>query len=370
MNKLIDILSWSEEYLKKYSFSKSRNIAQRVISHVLKIDKINLYAEYSRPLIEEEKIKIREHLKYIAKNKLSTEEISTYLNEKEELPRDHKKENMELLHKSIVYLKKYGVIDAKLDAEYIFSKVLGVQRMMLTFNFDRELTDEEKKKIRELMVERGKKRRPLQHLLGTEEFFGYEFIVNENVLSPRPETELLVENCINLLKGRDELRILDLGTGSGAIAITLGKELPESKVLGVDLSPEALKVAKANKEKNSVKNVKFIESDMFTNVKYDKFDLIISNPPYIPESEYETLMPEVKVYEPKMALTAPNEGYYYYDLISREAPKYLKNSGILAFEVGYNQGETVKKYMENAGFKKVELVKDYENIERMVIGLL
>ena len=140
--------------------------------------------------------------------------------------------------------------------------------------------------------------------------------------------------------------ILDIGVGSGAISVSLGKKIPSSKVLGVDISDEALEVANQNKELNKANNVKFIKSDVFQNVSYKAFDMIVSNPPYIPEKEYIKLMHEVKKYEPKLALTAEDEGLYFYKLITAKAWDYLKSGGFLAFEVGYNQAQKVKEIME------------------------
>ena len=139
--------------------------------------------------------------------------------------------------------------------------------------------------------------------------------------------------------------------------------------MACDLSEDALEVAKLNAEKLEATNIKFIKSDVFSEIKYKEFDLIVSNPPYIPQEEYENLQVEVKLHEPQMALTDTKDGYYFYKKISREAPNYLKSGGVLAFEVGYNQSEEIKLFMEKQGFKNVVVIKDYEGIDRMVIGV-
>jgi release factor glutamine methyltransferase len=282
----------------------------------------------------------------------------------------HKKEFLNLLTQSTIYMKKMGSKEAKLDVEYVFSHILKVPRLSMTLTFNREITKEEKSKIREMLIEIGKKKRPLQYVLGFEEFYGYKFYVDESVLIPRPETELLVEKCIELMGDVEEPKILDIGSGSGAISITLGKELSKSKVLGVDISEKALEVAKKNKVENNANNVKFMKSDILSNVEYNKFNLIVSNPPYIPDYEYEVLEDKVLKHEPKLALTASNNGLYFYEEISKNAPNHLVKNGYLAFEIGYNQGEAVKKIMEKNDFIDVEVYYDYAGLERIVIGRL
>jgi len=392
MKNLLDILKWSEEYFSKYSFSKPRLEAEKVISHVLSIDRILLYAEYDRPLVDEERVKIKKYILQMIKSKKGFDEILKDENENKNKTKmkdknidvveekddekdkkekkKNKKEFLELLTKSTVYLKKMGSKEAKLDVEHVFSYVLKVPRLQMTLTFDREITDDEKRKIREMLIEIGKKKRPLQYVLGFEEFYGYKFYVDESVLIPRPETELLVEKCIALMENIEEPKILDIGSGSGAISISLGKELTKSMVLGVDISEKALEIAKKNKKINEATNVKFMKSDILEGVNYKKFNLIVSNPPYIPDYEYEELEDKVLKYEPKLALTAPNNGLYFYEEISKNAPNYLVENGYLAFEIGYNQGEEVKKIMEKNDFRNVEVYYDYAGLERIVIGVI
>lgn len=379
MKNLLDILRWSEEYFKKYSFSKPRLEAEKVISHVLSIDRILLYAEYDRPLVDNERTKIKKYILQMIKKKVGFDELlkeEKIKNEKlkdnkiiqdidsNEAGKNYRKEFLELLTKSIVYLKKNGSKEAKLDVEHIFSHILKVSRMEMTLNFERKITEEEKKIIREMLVEVGKNKRPLQYVLGFEEFYGYKFYVDESVLIPRPETELLVEKCIKLMNKIEEPKILDIGSGSGAISISLGKELPKSMVLGVDISEEALEVANKNKKENNAANVKFMRSDMLKGVEYKKFNLIVSNPPYIPDYEYEVLEEKVLKYEPKLALTAPDNGLYFYEEISKSAPDHLTKNGYLAFEIGYNQGEAVKKIMEKNDFLNITVYYDYAEQDR------
>lgn len=374
MDKLQDILKFTIGYLEKRGVEKARLEGEKIISHVLGLDRILIYANFEMELKEEDKISIRTILKEISQRKIPFDkylEEKTSKNYKELM--DEKKsfleENKALLKKSIEYIQSKGIKEAKLDTELIFSEVLNYDRMMLSLSFTREITEAEKEKIREMLKKRAVDKLPVQYILGYEEFYGRRFEVNKAVLIPRPETERLVEECIKRLTETNGKYVLDIGAGSGAIGVSIAKELPNTKVLACDLSEDALEVAKLNAEKLEATNIKFIKSDVFSEIKYKEFDLIVSNPPYIPQEEYENLQVEVKLHEPQMALTDTKDGYYFYKKISREAPNYLKSGGVLAFEVGYNQSEEIKLFMEKQGFKNVVVIKDYEGIDRMVIGV-
>lgn len=366
--KLLDILKFSEEYLKKYSFSKPRLESEKVISHVLNLERITLYAYFDMELNLEQKEKIKSYLKAMARNRVNFDELP-----KEEISvpkeRDCTLENRALLQKSIDYLAKNDVIDSRLDAEYIFAHVLKVKRTILSMNLRKEISLAEKEEIKDLLYKRAKEKKPLQYLLGEWEFYGLPFKVDERVLIPRADTEILVEQCKFILNEIENPKVLDIGTGSGAISVTIAKEIPSATVLGADISGDALEVAVENRKINNVEsNLKFIKSDVFSNIKDMDYDMIISNPPYIPQEEYEELMPEVKKHEPQRALTDNGDGYYFYKKISEEAPKYLKDGGYLAFEVGYNQAQEVSELMKKSGLQIIAIVKDYGGIERVVIG--
>lgn len=374
--RLLEIIEFSKEYLEKYSFSKPRLESEKVISYILGIERIELYSNFEMELESGEKDKIKSFLREMARKRKGFDEIikekesSLKVDQAEKIlvRKNFKEENIGLLSKSIQYLKKYNVENARLDAEYIFAYVLGVKRVSLVLNFNDEIDEEKKNLIRQYIMRRGKYREPLQYIVKEWEFYGYPIKVNGGVLIPRQDTEILVEQCIHLMKEKENPKILDIGTGSGAISIALAKEIHGSEVLGLDISDDALKVAVENRELNNVENLKFLKSDVFQHVKEKNYDLIVSNPPYIPVEEYEELMPEVKEYEPKMALTDGGDGYYFYRKISEESIDYLKNGGYLAFEVGYNQGENVAKLMEKNGFQIVGRVADYGGIERVIIG--
>lgn len=276
---------------------------------------------------------------------------------------------LEILEKSKEYLEKKEVSSSKFMAELIIAEVLQMKRLELYLNYERPMQENEVERIRE-MVKRKGNGEPLQYINGYEYFYGLKFNVNKNVLIPRPDTEILVEECLSKIKKVDRPKILDIGTGSGAISVAIGKNREDSQILAADISKEAIETAKINSEENHVKNIKFVESDVFSNINYRKFDLIVSNPPYIPEYEYIELMREVKDFEPKLALTAEDDGYYFYKKIILSAWEYLNDSGILAFETGYNQAEKIKSIMEKSGkYSNIEIIKDYNKIDRVVTGI-
>ena len=208
---------------------------------------------------------------------------------------------------------------------------------------------------------------PVQYIVGNTNFYGYDFKVNRNTLIPRFETELLVEKTYNYIKkyfNKDNIRILDIGTGSGCIAITLNILLNSCDITGIDISSEALEVAKENNISNNT-NVKFIESDIFSNVS-DKYDVIISNPPYISYGDTE-VMDIVKNNEPHLALYAKDNGLYFYDKIIKDSSKYLNDKFIMAFEIGYKQGKDITKIV-NKYYKDINMSveKDYSGRDRFV----
>ena len=359
---LLEILKFVEEYLKKYSFSKPRLEAEKLVSYVLNLDRIALYIHHERELTEEEKTSIKQLLKQMVEEKKSFDEIK---GEK----KDYKTENLDIFNKSVEYLKKNGVPSALVDTEYIFSEALKVSRNTLKYSMSREIKEEDKNKIREMLMLRAKNRKPLQYILGEWEFYGLPFKVRENVLIPRPDTEILVEQCIQLMREIEEPNILDIGSGSGAISIAIANELKSSSVTGVDINEDAIRLANENKVLNKVENVNFIKSDLFEKLDEDfKYDLIVSNPPYITKDEYETLMPEVKNFEPKNALTDLGDGLYFYREISKKAEAYLKDTGYLAFEIGYKQAKDVSKILEDNNFAVLSIVKDYGGNDRVVLA--
>ncbi len=225
---------------------------------------------------------------------------------------------------------------------------------------------EDYRKIKNALTKR-EKRMPLSKIFNHANFYGYDFYVDKNVLSPRPETEEVVEEAIKLIKTNDSDKVLDLMTGSGAIAITIANQT-NANVFASDISEQALLIAKKNAKNNKAK-IKFIESDIFKNIKKEKFDLIISNPPYISSKDILTLDDEVKKYDPLISLDGGEDGLYFYREIAENAPKYLKTKGILVLEIGEDQGKSVKKLLQK-NFENIRIKKDYNKNDRIVIAKL
>lgn len=243
------------------------------------------------------------------------------------------------------------------DLDWIVVDVLGCSRS--ESRLDRDLSTKEVRRIFKLSKKRFKGI-PLSQVLKKTEFYGLEFFVNKHCLTPRPETELLVEE---IMKENNIGRGLDIGTGSGAIAITLQK-LKKIEMLAVDISFNALRVARKNNKKHKT-NVRFLKSDLFGNIGQDKFDFIVSNPPYITKSDYELLETEVKDHEPKLALIGGESGLEVYEKIIQNAPKFLKENGKIYFEVGIGQAQRVTELLQK-DFESIEIVKDYNKIDRIV----
>lgn len=261
-------------------------------------------------------------------------------------------------------LRDAGIAEADLDAAYLLEYVLHIDRMAFLMDKEKEVSSEDASRYME-QIEVRAKHIPLQHITGEQEFMGYSFLVNEHVLIPRQDTEVLVEQVAKLADGK---RVLDVCTGSGCIILSLDQLCNLTKAVGVDLSTEALKVARANGTRLDG-SVEWIESDLFANVT-GSFDIIVSNPPYIETKVIDGLMEEVRCHEPMMALDGGEDGLYFYRKIVEESPKYLTNNGYLCFEIGYNQGEEVKALMEHAGFQECQVIKDLAGLNRVVMGHL
>ena len=262
-------------------------------------------------------------------------------------------------------LQLAGIVDADLDAWYLLEFVTGISRAMYYLKMQESVSEEHEVLYRKYIETRAT-HIPLQHITGVQEFMGLEFLVNQHVLVPRQDTEVLVESVLEVLK--PDMRVLDMCTGSGCILISLMKLHGTSTIcgVGVDISKEALKVAQANGERIGVK-ADFIQSDLFENVD-GRYDVIVSNPPYIRTAVIEELKEEVKCHDPFIALDGKEDGLYYYRKIVEESGRYLKAGGKLYFEIGHDQGEDVKNLMEQAGFTGVTVKKDLAGLDRVVFG--
>ncbi len=262
------------------------------------------------------------------------------------------------------YLAEKGVENARLEAEWLLCEALGLDRVGLYLNFDKPLTEGELSAYR-AMVARRAKREPLQYILGTQEFCGLEFIVTPDVLIPRHDTEVLVTEAAK--RATADASILDIGLGSGCIAVALAKMMPEAKVCGVDQSSGALGVAGKNAELNGVM-LEIVEGSLFEPFAGRRFDLIVSNPPYIPTGDLPTLEPEVREHEPLAALDGGADGLAFYRAIVPQAPEYLNPGGWLLVEIGIGQGEAVQEIFAHSGFTGIFTEKDPGGIERVVGG--
>jgi release factor glutamine methyltransferase len=252
--------------------------------------------------------------------------------------------------------------EARLDAWYLMEYYFSIDKTFYFLNRKREISDEQNQGYMELIRKRAS-HMPLQFITGKQEFMGLEFIVNKNVLIPRQDTEILVEEILKISKGK---KILDICTGSGCIIISLSKLGQIKSGIGVDISKEALLVARDNAIENQV-DIQLFESDLFENVQ-GTFDIIVSNPPYIETAVIETLMSEVKLWEPHIALDGKEDGLHFYKKIIKQASKYLNKNGCLYFEIGYNQSGMVKLLLEEEGYNNVEIIKDLSGLDRVVCG--
>ena len=281
-----------------------------------------------------------------------------------------------------------GVRDSQIDAKELFCYMMGYDKVALMMHWQDIMADNQCEAYFDLVGERAS-RVPLQHITGEQEFMGHKFKVSSDVLIPRQDTETMVEDAIQLIsmgsfrgnlynedaKMKDNPDVLDLCCGSGAIGISIAKAYPRASVVCSDISKEALALAGENAKSNSAKNVKFVESDMLSaayfngKLKTKKFDLIISNPPYIQSAVIETLEPEVKDHEPRMALDGGEDGLDFYRRIAEDAAGHLKKNGVLMMEIGYDQKDTVKNLLaENGGYEKIIGLADLAGLDRIVVA--
>lgn len=293
-------------------------------------------------------------------------------------------------------LQEAGIDEAALDARLLLEYVCGTDRNTLLAHGEREVSEEEYGRYREL-IEKRAVHVPLQHLTGGQDFMGLTFLVNKDVLVPRQDTEVLVEEVMKNL--HDGMRILDLCTGSGCILLSLLHYSNDCTGVGVDLSAEALAVARENYERLRIERpemkARFLEGDLFAALSTEgvseaaavsktgtaavwnagekeradgRFDIIVSNPPYIETDVMSTLMPEVREYEPRIALDGGADGLVFYRRIAQEAGRHLNGGGMLFFEIGCEQADAVREIMEEAGFREIQVVKDFAGLDRVISG--
>lgn len=260
------------------------------------------------------------------------------------------------------YLQGKNIEDSHIDAWYLLSYFFKISRADFFLHPNRKITENQIEGYRNLIRQRGQ-HIPLQHITGEQEFMGLSFKVSKDVLIPRQDTEILVQEALKYAQGKD---VLDMCTGSGCILISLGKLGNIHFGLGVDISENALAIARENATSLDV-NLQFIQSNLFENVQ-GKFDIIVSNPPYIPTADIMGLMEEVKNHEPIIALDGETDGLHFYRTIIKQLSNYLKPSGYVFFEIGHNQGEEVSRLLQEHDFHNIKIIKDMAGLDRVVSG--
>ena len=269
-----------------------------------------------------------------------------------------------ILKNSAETLRESGVVEPRREAVSLLSFTLDKNQTFLIAHDDYELSDDEETRFLEC-IERRSNREPFQYITGRQNFYGLDFIVSKDVLIPRPETELLVEKAIEILT--ENTTFCEVGVGSGCISVTILHKLETTNAVALDVSEKALAVAQRNAEKHEVaERLLLKKSDVYENLNDEKFDLIISNPPYISVEEMKTLQLEVREYEPATALTDGADGLSIIERIIKDAPRFLNENGFLLLEIGYLQSAAVQKVFNKTIWRKVESIADFQKIERVI----
>lgn len=279
----------------------------------------------------------------------------------------------DIISQSISELKEISLSnrEAAVETELLVEYITGYSKKDVLVNDNLTISDEQLQKFNKLLKERTENKKPVQYLVHSACFMGNEFYINENVLIPRPETELLVEEVISLANSIDKeiIKIIDIGTGSGCIPVSLALNIRNTEIFACDISQEALNIAELNAKKYNILNqVTFVHSDLLEDVK-ETFDIIVSNPPYIPSSEKENIQDEVLLHEPHSALfTEDQKGIEFYQRITEQSQSKLNKGGYLAFEMGISQSQLIRQILENLGFTDIRILKDYSGIDRIITG--
>ena len=285
---------------------------------------------------------------------------------------EYKKKIGELLQEGSSILKEAAVDTYMLDSQLLLGKVINKDKLYLITNRDKEISKKNEKEYFEL-IEKRKNKMPIKYILKSAEFMGLDFNVEEGVLIPRPDTEILVEETLKYIPQDESMNVCDLCCGSGAIGIALASFRKNINIDLIDYYDTPMKVTESNIAKHNLKDrAKFVKSDLLKVVinQNKKYKILVSNPPYIKDEVIPTLMDDVKDYEPHTALSGGEDGLIFYRRIVEESSKVLEDDGILAFEIGHDQGEEVKKLMINSGYSDVRIVKDLAGLDRVVIGTL
>jgi len=272
-----------------------------------------------------------------------------------------------ILNNGINSLKISNIINPELDSELLLSKALNKKREKILTNLKKEVNKKQLDKFN-LYLSRRKKKEPIAYILGFKYFWKYKFIINKSVLVPRPETEQIVEETLNYLSDNESKKILDIGTGSGCIIVSVLKERSKCKAIAIDISSKALKVAKTNAKIHHLENkIKFINIDI-DKFNYNKYDLILSNPPYISDIDLIRLDNDVRIYEPRESLSGGLDGYEKITKVVEKSSKLLKNNGKLIVEIGDTQKNNVLKLLKNNGFYINKTGKDLSGRDRCIVS--
>lgn len=277
----------------------------------------------------------------------------------------------DVLSEATAFLKGRGVSDPRLNSERLLAHLLDLERIELYLQFDRPLSQSERDAYKALLRRRTD-REPLQYILGATEFMSLPFRVSPDVLIPRPETEILVERLLEDAKRESIHSILDIGTGSGCIAISLAVNLPDVRIVALDASKASLGIASRNAELNGVQDrIRLTEDDIRTDPEFEsRFDAVISNPPYVALDEWDGLDPEIRNFEPRMALCDESDGLSFYRVIAQQSKSYLPKGGRIYLEVGDTQSESVRNILIAAGFSAAEIFQDLNQRDRVVRATL
>tara|TARA_B100001250_G_scaffold285808_1_gene247861 strand:- start:4735 stop:5589 length:855 start_codon:yes stop_codon:yes gene_type:complete len=274
---------------------------------------------------------------------------------------------IDLINWAESYFKEKGFENPRFEIEWLLRSLLNCNRMDVYLRFEEPLSQTQLSTLRD-WVKRRVEKEPLQYITGSCDFYGREFLVNKYVLIPRPETERLIDIVIDKMKSIKSQYILDVGTGSGCIATTLGLEVSKSTVLGLDISDAAIGIANKNKEKLSVGNVSFQELDFLNTIPDGQFDLLVSNPPYIPLGEMDGLMKDVRDFEPTLALTDEKDGLTFYQRFAEIGKDLVKTGGWIILEVGLGEHpQKAKAIFQSTGYDEPKLIKDYNGDDRVLI---
>lgn len=272
-----------------------------------------------------------------------------------------------ILNNGINSLKISNIINPELDSELLLSKALNKKREKILTNLKKEINKKQLDKFN-LYLSRRKKKEPIAYILGFKYFWKYKFIINKSVLVPRPETEQIVEETLNYLSDNESKKILDIGTGSGCIIVSVLKERSKCKAIAIDISSKALKVAKTNAKIHHLENkIKFINIDI-DKFNYNKYDLILSNPPYISNIDLIRLDDDIRIYEPRESLSGGLDGYEEITKVIEKSSKLLKNNGKLIVEIGDTQKNNVLKLLKNNGFYINKTGKDLSGRDRCIVS--